>query len=916
MQIDGRPIDTGHARQQTVLIALLVEPNRPVPAEHLLRRVWGDEVPDGASATLRSYLSRLRQALAGTGEAEIVRRPAGYLLAVDPRCVDLHRFRDLVERARRSDDDPTANTCLERALELWRGEAFGGLHTPWLAAYRETLDRERIAATLDLNDSALRAGQHARLVTELLEASGQHPWDERLAGQAMLALYRCGRQAEALDHFHEMRRRLADEVGTDPSAPLARLYQSILTGDPELTAPASPSRAGGPTPRQLPASPAVFAGRTAELARIDDAVRPGSGASPVVISSIGGTGGVGKTWLALRWAHTNAAHYPDGQLYANLRGFDPTATPVPWPVAVRGFLEALGVEPAGIPADPEAQAALYRTLIADRRMLVVLDDAPDAATVTPLLPGTPTSTVLVTSRRQLATLVTAHGARPLRLDILPEHEAHELVARQLGHQRVAREPAAVADILRFCGGLPLALGIVAARAALHPDLDLSSIAAELAGAASPLDALDGDEASTSLRVVLATSVASLSPGAASVFTLLGVSPGPDIGLAAAASLTALTCDEVRPLLRELVDAHLVHQHRVGRYRMHDLVRLFAVERAADAGPALRRLLDHYLHTAHPAALLLSPQRDPLTLAAASPGVLPEPLDDLAAALAWFSREHQVLLAAIEHAGDAHVGPLSWTLATYFDRQGHWHDWAAVARKAVESTRRLGDRPALAQAHRLLAGACSNLGWHEEAHTNLLAALDLFTALADDEGRAHTHFDISMLFDRRHRPREALPHARQSLALYERVGSTLKQAVALNAIGWYHSQVGEHQEAIAFCRRALALSAQAGSAYGQANTLDSIGFAHHHLGEHEAAVDCYEQALALFDEIGDRHAAGIVLDHLGDTWAAADRPADARDAWVRALALFEELGHSDADAVRQKLATGREQALPGVQVKAT
>ena len=776
---------------------------------------------------------------------------------------------------------------------------------------------------MDRNEIALRAGGHARLVTDLLACSGRHPWDERLAGQAMLALYRCGRQAEALEHFHRMRRRLADEVGTDPSPPLARLYQSILTGATEIAAPEPPrpssdrptsaKRAGPPPPRQLPASPAVFAGRTAELARLDDTVRPGSGASPVVISSIGGTGGVGKTWLALRWAHANAAHFPDGQLYANLRGFDPTATPVPWPAAVRGFLEALGVEPAGLPADAEAQAALYRTLIADRRMLIVLDDAPDAATVTPLLPGTPTSTVLVTSRRQLASLVTTHGARPLRLDILPENEAHELVVRQLGAERVAREPAAIADILRFCGGLPLALGIVTARAALHPDLDLSSIAAELTAAASPLDALDGDDEATSLRVVLATSVGALTPAAASVFTLLGLSPGPDISLAAAASLTAREPRELRPALRELVDAHLVQEHRAGRYRMHDLVRLFAVERAADAQPALGRLLDHYLHTAHLAALLLSPQRDPLTLAAVSPGVVPEPLDDLAAALGWFTREHQVLLAAIDHAGgtgfDAHVGPLSWTLATYFDRQGHWHDWAAVARAAVASTRRVGDRPALAQAHRLLAGACSNLGddrsngWYEEAHTNLLAALDLFTALGDDEGRAHTHFDIAMLFDRRRRPREALPHARQSLALYERAGSTLKQAVALNAIGWYHAQVGEHQEAIAFCRRALALSAQVGSAYGQANTLDSIGFAHHHLGEYEEAVDCYEQALALFGEIGDRHAAGIVLDHLGDTWGAADRPKDARDAWQRALALFEELGHSDADAVRQKLASG-------------
>ncbi|WP_433319025.1 AfsR/SARP family transcriptional regulator [Micromonospora chersina] len=935
VRIGGRAVGTGHARQQCVLAALLVEPNRVVATGQLISRVWGDEVPDAAAVTVRGYLSRLRRALAGAEDVRIVRRHPGYLLAVDPGCVDLHRFHELTEQARRAADDATAISCLERALELWRGEAFAGLATPWLMAYRQTLDRQRLAAALDRHDIALRHGQHARLLPDVLALSSRYPWDERLAAQAMLALYRCGRQADALDQFHHMRHRLAAEVGTDPSPPLALLYQQILTADPVIAAPDGPptggaeptgtsrpplgrpgaARNGATVPRQLPASPGVFAGRTAQLARLDeqlgDAGHPEDG-SPVVISSIGGGGGVGKTWLALRWAHANADRFPDGQLYVNLRGFDPTAHPVGWPAAVRGFLEALGVEPARVPAEPEAQASLYRTLVAGRRMLVVLDDARDAATVIPLLPGTPTSAVLVTSRRQLASLVTTHGARPLPLDVLPDGEAHELIVRQLGAARVAGQPEAVADILRFCGGLPLALGIVAARAALRPDLPLSSIAAELTTAASPLDALDGDEMTTNLRVVLSSSVAALSPAAAEVFTLLGLAPGPDISRAAAASLTARTHDELRPPLRELVDAHLVREHITGRYRMHDLVRVFAVERAAGdpAGcrSALCRLVDHHLHTAHTAALLLSPQRDPLSLTPAAPGVAAEPLDDLAAALAWFSREHQVLLATIEYAGsnglDAPTGQLSWTLATYFDRQGHWHDWATVARRAVESTRRLGDRPAQAQAHRLLAGACSNLGWHEESHANLLAALDLFAALGDDEGRAHTHFDLSMLHDRRREPREALPHARQSLALYERVGSPLKQAVALNAIGWYHSQLGEHHDAITFCRRALALSQQVGSAYGQANTWDSIGFAHHHLGQYEQAVDCFQQALTLFAEIGDRHAEGIVLDHLGDTWEAAGRPDAARDAWRRSLALFEELGHADSEAVRQKLVAGR------------
>ncbi len=734
VRIDGRAVRIGHARQQCVLAALLVEPNRVVATGQLISRVWGDEVPDGAAATLRGYLSRLRQALAGADEVRIVRRHPGYLLAVDPDRVDLHRFRELTEQARRAGDDATAIGCLERALGLWRGDAFDGLATPWLAAYRQTLDRQRLAAALDRNEIALRRGAHARLLPDVLDLSGRHPWDERLAAQAMLALYRCGRQADALEHFHRLRRRLAAEIGADPSPPLAQLYQQILTADAAVAPPQFPeeeepaatatgpspgaARDAGTVPRQLPASPGVFAGRTAQLARLDeqlgDAGRPDGAGSPVVISSIGGGGGVGKTWLALRWAHANADRFPDGQLYVNLRGFDPASDPVKWPVAVRGFLEALGVEPARVPADPEAQASLYRTLVAGRRLLVVLDDARDVATVVPLLPGTPTSAVLVTSRRQLAGLVTTHGARPLPLDVLPDDEARELIVRQVGAARVAGQPDAVAAILRFCGGLPLALGIVAARAALNPELALSSVAAELTSPVRPLDALAGDEVTTNLRVVLSRSLAALTPAAAEVFALLGLAPGPDIGRAAAASLTARTPDELRPPLRELVDAHLVQQHVAGRYRMHDLVRSFAVERAsadpAGSRSALRRLVDHHLHTAHAAALLLSPQRDPLTLAPAAPGVTAERLDDLAAALAWFTGEHQVLLAIIEYAAgnglDVATGQLSWTLATYFDRQGHWHDWAAVARRAVEATGRSGDRPAQAQAHRLLAGACS------------------------------------------------------------------------------------------------------------------------------------------------------------------------------------------------------------------
>jgi tetratricopeptide (TPR) repeat protein len=289
----------------------------------------------------------------------------------------------------------------------------------------------------------------------------------------------------------------------------------------------------------------------------------------------------------------------------------------------------------------------------------------------------------------------------------------------------------------------------------------------------------------------------------------------------------------------------------------------------------------------------------------------EALDDPDAAMAWFADEHQGLVAAVNHAGahgyDEYACHLPWALATYFDRQGHWDDWVGIGRVSVEAARRLGDRAAQAESHRLLAGACSNLGdganqryMYDEAQTNLLAALDLFAATGDDHGRAHAHFDLAMLLDRQGQPRRALPHAEESLALYERVGGPIQQAVALNATGWYHTRLGHHEAAIAYCERALALSESAGSRYGQANTWDSLGFAHHQLGHHDCAIACYERALALLVEIGDRHAEGIVRDHLGDTWQAAGDRAAARESWTQALDILEQVGHADAETVRGKL----------------
>jgi DNA-binding SARP family transcriptional activator/tetratricopeptide (TPR) repeat protein len=910
VRVDGRPVEVGHARQQCVLVGLLADLNRPVPADVLLERAWGERLPQRGRAALHGYVSRLRRVLAPAAGTGIVRRPGGYVLTVaDPMSVDLYRFGSLVEQARGAGDDRHAGELLVEALRLWQGEAFATLDTPWLNALRETLHRQRAGAELDHYDVALRRGEHAWLLDELTEAAKRDPWDERLAGQQMLALYRCGRQAEAIDVYQRLRRRLVEELGTDPGPPLRRLYQQILAADGALAspepapAPATPGPAA--VPRQLPALPGTFTGRSAELAELSRQLSGPAGPAAVVISAIGGVGGIGKTWLALRWAHTNAARFDDGQLYVNLRAFDPAAEPVSWPVAVRGFLDALGVDPRRVPGDPDAQAGLYRSLVAGRRMLIVLDNAGDTDTVARLLPGSGAHAVLVTSRHQLPGLVTAHGARPVPLDRLPDADARALLGRQLGPARVAAEPAAVTELVRHCAGLPLALGVVAARAALRPDRSLADLAAQLRTAGTRLDALDAGELSANLRAVLSCSVAALSPVAAEVFALLGLAPGADIGPAAAASLAGRTPEETLGLLRQLVTANLVQLHAPGRYRMHDLVRLYAAELAGPDDAARLRVLDHYLHTAHTAARLLSPHRDPLPLTPAAPGATPEKLDTADEAMAWFTAEYPILLAATRRAAaaglDRYAWQLPWTLAGFFGRQGHWEDWVAVQRVAAAAAGRLADLPAQAEAHRLLANAYYSLRQYEQAHAYLRLALDDFETLADSASCAHVHLNLALVFEREGNLAQALSAAQRCLELYRAAGTAGDQAVALNAVGWFHAQLGAYREAIDHCRQALALSKQAGMGYGQPGTLDSLGYAHHQLGEYEQAVECYTGALAGFRAMGDRHSEGRAFSHLGDTHHARGDLDAARTAWRAAEAILDELADPEAGTIRTKLA---------------
>ncbi|GIJ76403.1 DNA-binding transcriptional activator of the SARP family [Micromonospora phaseoli] len=914
--VDGNAVDLGHVRQRCVLAVLLVDANKIVHVDQLLDRVWVNGPPQRAHSALYSYLSRLRRCLSGAEDVDIVRRQGGYLLNVDPMAVDLHRFKELVSRARRTTDDEHALRHFDEAIDLWRGEPFARLDTPWFNILRTELHQARLTAERDRTDIALRRGQHSTLLSELSRGVAEQPLDERLAGQLMLALSRSGRQAEALDRYQRIRHRLADELGVDPGTDLQELHLRILHGDREVAASAVTSTPTGPaaagTPRQLPPPPANFAGRVRELAALTAAVdRQADTGSGVAISAVGGMGGIGKTWLALRWAHDNLDRFPDGQLYVNLRGFEPSVAAMPPEMALRGFLDALGVPPGSVPLDLDAQIGLYRSTVSGRRMLIVLDNARDAEQVRPLLPGIPGCAVLVTSRQQLSGLVAAEGADPVTLDLLTAAEARELLASRLGGDRVAAEPRAVEGIVERCSGLPLALAIVAARAAAHPGFPLAALDQELAQMKDSLDGFAGSgDTATDLRSVFSWSCRALGEPAARLFRLLGLHPGPDISVPAAASLAALSGRQVRPVLSELSRAQLLVERAPGRYTCHDLLRAYAAE-MVESEPAelrraaLHRIVDHYLRSARCADGRLSPLRDPIVPPPAQAGVAPEEPADNAQALAWFGEEHAVLMRVVElaarHGLGQHVWQLAWTLTTFLSRRSHWEDLIVVQRHALAATERHSDRAARAQAHRDVVPAYCETGRFELARGHLEQALVLLDELDDQVGQAHTLLTLSWLSEREGDQVAALRHDERSLRLFRDNGHQAGEARALNAVGWDHAMLGEHAETIPYCQRAVALQRRLGDRVGEANSWDTLGYAHHHLGHFRRAARCYRQALSLSRELGHRYNEAQALRHLGDTQQALGDLDAARDCWLRALEILVEVGHPEVEQLRDDLA---------------
>lgn len=670
----------------------------------------------------------------------------------------------------------------------------------------------------------------------------------------------------------------------------------------------------GIIPHQLPSAISNFVGRAHELnilnAQLDPAIGDGGMA---VITSIGGTAGIGKTTLALYWSRTHIDQFPDGQLYVDLRGFSPSGSPVTPQQAVRGFLDAFQVPAEKIPIGLDEQAALYRTLVEDRRLVIMLDNARDADQVWPLLPGGSSCMVLVTSRQQLGALITHKQATHITLEFLTATESRQLLTNSLGVERIEAEPDAVDELIQRCVGLPIALNIAAARIRLDPHLPLSVLVGQLREQRHRLDALTtGDSQLTDIRAVFSWSYTALSPGAARLFRLLGVHPGPDISTLAAASLAGLPEHDTSTRLTELTQAYLIKQHVPGRYQFHDLLSVYATEQATQEDPepqqraALHRVLDYYLHTGVAAARHLDPHRKPIILEAPQPRTITDQIADHAEALEWFTVEHAVLLNAINHAAtysfDTHAWQLPWTLTTFLDWRGHWHDYAATQHTALVAASRLGDHTAQARTHHALGHAHTQLGRYADALDYLHEALTLYQGLGDGDGQARTHLVLSLVCERQGQYDQELIHTQHALNLYRTIGNQAGQANALNYLGWAHALLGDHQQAITHCQQALNLFHDLGDCYGQACTMDSLGYAHHHFGQHTQAITYYQQALTLYRELGYRYDEADTLTHLGDTHHTTGNDGAAHQAWQQALAILDQLDHPDAGQVRTKLAT--------------
>jgi tetratricopeptide (TPR) repeat protein/transcriptional regulator with XRE-family HTH domain len=763
---------------------------------------------------------------------------------------------------------------------------------PGHAPFGRMLRHHRQAAGLTQEELARLAGLTSRAIGDMERGRSRRPYARSVR---MLA------DALALDVRPRAELLLAaTAIPAEPAAasrnPANRAQRDLAPHPDSLPA----------APRQLPRVNAYFCGRQPELRALSAQLEA---RRPVCTTLISGPAGVGKTALALYWAHQAAERFPDGQLYVDLRGFDPADQPVSPSQAIRWFLDALNVPQQRIPADLQARVGLYRSLVADRSILVVLDNAADARQVRPLIPGSERCMTVVTSRSSLPGLVASDASRTLRLGMLSAAEARELLARRLGAGRLVAEPTAAAQLISICAGLPLALAVTSALAATHPERSLAELVADLAKTETRLDALATGDPATDLRAVLRASFKALSEPSAQAFCLLGEHPGPDVTVAAVASLAGLSRSQAGAALAELTQASLLTEPAPGRFGLHDLLRQFAASQlyqfqdVDERRAAGQRMLDHYARSATAAALAITPERNLQVTGEPLPGVRPERIDSQDEAFAWLRAEHAVLMRVIGYASDTGADDYAWrvplALTDFHDRAGYWHDWAACQRIALAAAERLGDIAAQSNAHRYLGRASFYIQPDDALH-HMTRSVELRHRIGPPAAEAGIHIDIARLHEQCGNARKALQSAQRALRLYRAAQHRVGEAYALNAVGFYHGLAGQYPDALRLCSEALSLATETGDRRAQAETWDSLGVVYQHTGNAGQAISCYQRSLALHRLLADRYQITQLLTHLGDAQRSTGDIDASRNAWTEALDILDDLGHPDADHVRARL----------------
>lgn len=887
--------------RQKCLVALLALGNgRPLGKARLVDAMWGEDPPRTAIRTLHSHVARVRQALADCGlPGLLVTQGQSYVFTAPRDAVDAFRFEAHVLAARRhlgAGEHTAAIARLRAGLELWQGEALGdAAPAGWAEAEVARLNEAKLGATEELWEAELASGHYLAAAGELSRLCAENPLRERLAGLYMLALYRCGRHADALEAYHRFRGDLADELGIDPSPELQQRFTAMLRHDPSLATPTA-----GSIPAQLPATVGHFTGRADALSRLDAAVQPDAGHRFAVVS---GQAGIGKTALAVDWAHRVASRFTAGQLVIDLRGHDPDAALSP-AEALGHLVRGLGVTANRVPVQLEDLQTLYRSLTSGKPILVVLDNAGSVDQVLPLVPSTDTGFLLITSRQRLAALAAYHAVTFIPLDALATDDAKTLLRKVAGADRVDREPEAAQTIAGLCGGLPLALRIAAARLVAEPEKPLGQLAGDLA-AGNALDELSVPGDTRSVRTVFASAYRALQPATAKLFRRLGWHPGSSFDAHVAAAITGMEVGEARAGLAGLAAEHLIVPEGE-RYRFHDLLRLYATECARRDEPApaqeeiVARLLDWYLAMSHAANLVIGPARNRVTPTLVHvPSQLPfgGRHDEI---LSYLDGEHgnmtPIVRYAAEHGHDVAAWQLTYLLTGFFEYRGYWADRLELCRLGLAAAERLGDAFAAGLMLSTLGVACVELHRFHDALEHLRLAFDRMESVGDKRGQGVALNNMAVACIGLRRFAEAVEAADQALVLHRAQGHTVGTALALNNLGYSYAELGRFEVALPHLAEALEIGRQLTNPRLEAGVLNTLGEVHLEAGDPQAARECLTQALAARRAIGDRRNEAETLNVLGLTHLRLGEPGAALGHLREAVVISGEVGDQHLEAL--------------------